>query len=331
MAENRVPDMPEREVKPAERKIKRIPTRQPAQAGIQMQREQPSPERPFQNVLPPDNNRPQQNTGGNVGARMNINDQTPSKRRSAKEAKRINPDAPEISRSAKRAQGYKIKKKKRGISKQMLAYAVLFLLVFSAVVGLFSLAFYMNLVETDPPVYDGMRLKLCLEHEVSDTKAMIVDTSKYVHNGELYVNMTAISEKFGFIMTGDRKMLRFITNEKTAETVCFEIGSPFAEINGTVVRLSGETVNHNGSLFVPADFFDEYVVGIDVAFDEEKLLLTVLRDTTRNEEGHFDNEEVSFTLKRVDTCPSISEFELPQAIKDKCTFITVLPEVPAET
>ena len=262
---------------------------------------------------------------------MNINDQTPSKRRSAKEAKRINPDSPEINRSAKRAQEYKIKKKKKGINKQMIAYAVLFLLVFSAVAGICSLAFYLELTETAPPVYEGLKLKLCLEHEVNDIKSVNVDTSKYIHKGKLYVNMTLVSEKFGFIMTGDRKMLRFITNEDTSETVCFEVGSPFAELNGTVVRLSGGTVHHNGSLFVPADFFEEYVVGIDVALDEEKLLLTILRDTTRNEAGHFDEEEVGFTLKRVDTCPSISEFELPQEIKDKCTFITVLPEVPAET
>lgn len=267
---------------------------------------------------------PQNSPPVNRGTRMNINDQTPSRRRSAKEAKRINPDSPEIKRVAKRSQGYKIKKKQKGLSRLFIVCAVLFVLVFSAVAGVLSLAFYLNLTATDPVAYDGLKLKMCLEHEAKDLKAISVDVDKYVKDGSLYVNMTAISEEFDFIMTGDRKWLRFITNEKTGESVCFEVGTPFAEINGTQIRMNGNSEKYDDSLFVPVEFFEEYVNGIEISHDVEKNVLSILRDTSRNEAGHFDESEVDFKLKALESCASISEFELSEEIKAKCYFIPLM-------
>ena len=264
----------------------------------------------------------------NRGARMSINDQTPSKRRSAKEDKRINPDSPEVKRVAKRSQGYKIKKKQKGISRLFIAYAVLFVLVFSVVAGVISLAFYKNLIATEPSEYDGLKLKICLEHEEKDLKAISVDTEKYVRDGSLYVNMTAVSEKFGFIMTGNRNWIRFITNEKTGESVCFEVGTPFAEINGTEIRMNGNSEKLDDSLFVPVEFFVEYVNGIDIYYNEEKNVLSILRDTSRNEAGHFDEAEIDFKLKASGPCASISEFELSEEIKAKCYYIPLISVQP---
>ena len=272
----------------------------------------------------------QNRPNANRGTRMNINDQTPSKRRSAKEAKRINPDSPEVKRVAKRSQGYKIKKKQKGLSRLFIVCAVLFVLVFSAVAGVLSLAFYINLTATEPNAYDGLKLKMCLEHEAKDTKAISVDTEKYVRDGNLYVNMTAIAEEFGFIMTGDRNWLRFITNEKTGESVCFEVGTPFAEINGTEIRMNGNSEKYEDSLFIPVEFFYEYVNGIEISHDEEKNVLSVLRDTSRNEAGHFDETEIDFKLKASGPCASISEFELSEEIKAKCYFIPLM-NTPTDT
>lgn len=263
---------------------------------------------------------------GNVGTRMNIHEQTPSRRRSANEAKKIDPNTPEIRRGAKRAQEYKIKKKKKGVNRLAIVYSVIFTLVFLAVSGVLSLAFYLNLIKTDPPAYDRLKLKMCLEHEVKTVKAISVDVDKYVRNDVLYVNMTAISEKFGFVMTGNHKALRFITDFETGESVYFEIGTPCAEINGTEVRLSGESFKADEDLFIPADFFSEYVTGIEITLDEEEKTLMILRNTARNEAGHFDEAEVEFKLKEIADCDSISEMDLPKEIADKCYFPTVFPD-----
>ncbi len=271
--------------------------------------------------------RPTTQRSANVGASMNIREQTPSRRRSAKEAKRIDPKLPEIRRSAKRAQGYKIKKKKKKIGRAAIAYTVLFVFVFLVVAGVFSLGFYVSLIQRDAPEFDSLKLKMCLEHEAEELKAVSVDTEKYIRNGVLYVNMSAIAEEFGFIVTGDYKQLRFITDEKLGEDVCFVIGTPFAEINGERVRLNGAVTKNDGSVFVPAEVFTEYVNGIEITLDEEKAVISILRDTERNEAGHFVESDVSFKLKEVTDSASISELDLSDEIKARCYFPTLPPDM----
>ena len=266
----------------------------------------------------------------NVGAAMDISEQTPSRRRSAKEAKRIDPDSPEIKRSAKRAKEYKIKKKKKGISKVFLAYALMFLIMFAAVAGTVSLCFRAVLTQTDPPRFERLRLIMCLEHEVNDTSPITVDLGRYLQGDDIYVNMTAISKEFGFIVTGDHKQLRFITDADAAESVVFMPGTPFADVNGTNVRLTGDVLEFDGNIFVPANFFAEYVYGMEITVNEEKGILTVIKNTRRNEAGHFVEEKVGFNLKKGGDCLSISEFELSPEIKDKTYFITLSPITPTE-
>ena len=266
----------------------------------------------------------------NVGASMDISDQTPSRRRSAKEAKRIDPDSPEIKRSAKRAKEYKIKKKKKGISRVVLAYLVMFLVMFLAVAGAVSLILHIVLIQTDPPRFERLRLVMCLEHEVDDTSPITVDLGRYLQGDDIYVNMTAISKEFGFIITGDRKQLRFITDAEADESVVFMPGTPFADVNGTAVRLTGDVIEFDGNIFVPANFFEEYVYGVVIEINEDKGILTIFKDTRRNEAGHFVEEKVGFYLKKGGDCPSISEFELSPEIKDKTYFITLSPTIPTE-
>ena len=261
---------------------------------------------------------------------MDISEQTPSRRRSAKEAKRIDPDSIEIKRSAKRAKGYKIKKKKKGISRLVLAYIVMFLVIFAVVAGLVSLIFHSVLITTDPPRFDRLRLIMCLEHEIDDTSPITVDMSRYLQGDDIYVNMTAISKEFGFIVTGDHKQLRFITDAEADESVVFMPGTPFADVNGTDVRLTGDVMVYDGNVFVPANFFAEYVYGVVIEINEEKGILTVYKDTRRNEAGHFVEEKVGFNLKDGGECLSISEYELSPEIKDKTYFTTISPVTPTE-
>lgn len=260
---------------------------------------------------------------------MSINEQTPSKRRALREAKKINSRDPEIRRGAKKAQEYKIKKKKKGLWRVAFVYAALFVVVLAAVAGVISLGFFINLNKVEPSPYEGLKLKMCLEHEAAELKAVSVDIEKYIIDDKFYVNMTALAKEFGFIVTGDRNWLRFITDEKTGESVCFEVGTPFAEVNGTEIRLNGAAIDFDGYLFVPVEFFREYVNGIEITLDEEKNVLYVLRDTYRNEAGHFDEAAVDFTLKPVKDSASISEFELSDEIKERCYFIPMI--TPPET
>lgn len=268
--------------------------------------------------------------GRNVGARMDISDQTPSRRRSVKETKRLNPDSPEIQRSAKRAGGYKVNtKKKKGLDPTFVIYAMLFLIIFAVVSGLCVLVVLIDLNATQPPEFEYLRLKLCLEHEANDVKAVSVDTDKYVRDDILYVNMSAVSRTFGFVVTGDRKELRFIPEVDGGESVSFITGTPFARINGTTVRLEGNIfLEDDGSIFVPLSFITDYVTGIKTELDKDKNTLSVLRESKRNDGGRLVETDIEFKLKAVKDSPSISEFELSDEIKDKCYFPTISPVIP---
>lgn len=256
----------------------------------------------------------------NVGTRMNIKEQTVSQRRNAKEAKKINPDAPEIKRSAKRAQGYKIKKKKKKISRETVLFGMMFSLIFIVIATVFCLSFYGNLVKVDSVDYGNLKLKMGLSYELNEIKGQKINPDEYMRGGEMYVNMTAMAEKFGFVITGTSDCLRFITDLKTGENVRVYVDTPFVEINGTKVRLNSKITQNGDSIFIPAEFFAEYVSGIEIAYDEEKSVISVLRSTEINENGHLAEQNITFTLKAIKESVSLPEENLTDEEKAKTFF-----------
>ena len=77
---------------------------------------------------------------------------------------------------------------------------------------------------------------------------------------------------------------------------------------------------------MPLSFIEEYVYGIRVEFDDKEMLLSLLRETERNEAGRFVEKNVEFKLKEERTSTSLPENELTEEIKEKCIFITVTPD-----
>ena len=256
----------------------------------------------------------------NVGTRMNIKEQTVSQRRNAKEAKKINPDSPEIKRSAKRAQGYKIKKKKKKLSREAVLFVLMFFLMFIVISTVFCLAFYGNLVKVDDVDYGNLKLKMGLSYELNDIKGEKINPDEYMRDGEMYVNLTALAEKFGFVVTGTRDCLRFIADLKTGENIRVYIDTPFVEINGTKVRLDGKITQNGEDIFIPASFFDEYANGIEIAYNEEKSFISVLRGTEINENGHLAEQDITFSLKAIRGSVSLPEGELTDEEKAKTFF-----------
>lgn len=258
--------------------------------------------------------------------KMNIQDQTVAKRRDAIANKRIDPHSPEVKRSVKTAQGYKIKQKKKGISRQALAYTVLFctvLLVVSLIcIGIFCI----NLYSTEKADYSRIGLKLGLHHEIEEMDDISVDVGKYYRNGVFYVNMTAVAEEFGFILTGDHRELRFITDEERGEEVRFLLGTNYALVNGSGINLEAPVYNEDGKVFLPASFISEYMKGIEFSFNEEESLMTISRNTARNEAGRFVSETITFRLKSDRPSASLVEGELTEEEKAKCYFKSISAE-----
>ena len=200
---------------------------------------------------------PENGRGSEAERRMNIMDQTPGRRRDARERKYIDPNSPEVSRVAKESRGYKVNApKQKGDRGTFLIYALMFLLVFVVVTGVCAVAFYANLIRVDSAPYDYLRIKICLENEIDEITSGYVDLDKYVRDGEIFINMTDVAEKFGFVITGGGKELKFITDLKSGENVKFFIDSPIAEVNGVRVRLDGVVTRDDGDVFVPKSFIE---------------------------------------------------------------------------
>jgi len=259
----------------------------------------------------------------NVGARMNIREQTPAKRRTAKETKRINPDSPEIKRTAKRAQGYRIKKKKKRISPVVLANVILFSLVFIIFSSITAVIFYANLVKTDAPPFERLSVKVGPSNKIDNTASVRVNPEQYFRDGVMYINMTTVFEEFDFTITGDTKEIRFITDIKSGENVRFVKGTPFAEINGNTVRLKYNVIEEDGQIYVPAQFFEEYVDGIELLLDEEKSTLSVIRQTTKDVSGVYQEKEITFKLKNSKMTSSLLEDSLTEEEKAKTYFVGI--------
>jgi len=257
----------------------------------------------------------------NVGARMNIREQTPAKRRTAKEIKKINPDSPEIKRTAKRAQGYKIKKKKKKINPVVVVNAILFFLIFTVIASIAAVTIYTSLTKTASPEFDRLWVKIDTDNKIEKADSLRVDVEKYFRDGVMYVNMTSIYEEFDFVMTGDSKKLRFISDIKKQENVCFVLGTPFAEVNGNMIMLKNNVIEDGENIYVPAEFFEEYVEGIEIILDEEKPTLCVVRQTEKNASGVYEECDITFTLKNNKYTPSLPEDELTIDEQAKTYFV----------
>ncbi len=274
------------------------------------------------NSQPVLNQRPVRTHGqaANVGARMNIKEQTPSMRRSAKEAKRINPEAPEIQRSAKRAQGYKIKKKKKILTPEVIFCAVVFVIIFALMSGMIALSFYLNLTHTEQKDYGDLKITMGLSNKVNEIESQSIRQEKYIRGGVMYLDMTEIASCFEFVVTGEKSERRYITDVKNGEYVRFYTGSSVAEINGTMIRLDSSVIKDGESVFVPVSFFDDYVNGMKVDFDEDEAMISVLRLTEFDEKDRIVEAKISFKLKKSGECAHIDENKLTEEEKNLTLF-----------
>ncbi len=263
----------------------------------------------------------------NVQRNSNIRSQMPTRRRSAKEAKKINPNSPEIKRVIKNKQGFTVKKNNSKFRRAFFAKVILFLLIFAVVFSMFCLVFRAVITSKDKSNYKNISVEIGLDSD-TEIKAESVSYETYMRNGVFYVDMMEIADVFEFTTTGDHKELRFITNSSSGEHVRFEIGSSFASVNGTTVRLEAETCFEKSCFYVPKSFFDSYVDGMEITFDETEKELLILRKTERNSLGKIVESDIGFKLKAMDVTKSIDEYSLAQEIKDKTVFMNQSSDVP---
>ena len=110
-----------------------------------------------------------------------------------------------------------------------------------------------------------------------------VSGSTLFRKGQLYLNMTQIAPYCDLTTAGDIHAIRFIAMDNDNNNVKFLLNTPIAYINGVRIRLSSVVVYEDGTIYVPAEFFEKYVTGLTISVDEKEQTVTVSRQI--NEEA----------------------------------------------
>ncbi|MBP3918900.1 MAG: D-alanyl-D-alanine carboxypeptidase family protein [Clostridia bacterium] len=155
-------------------------------------------------------------------------------------------------------------------------FLAMFVSLFVICVGLF----YANLVQYEHSARQNFT------YIVGGTRSTVA-YEKMQRNGNLYVNMTPIVNLCEMAVTGDTQELRFITRD-AKEHVQFIVGSTQVFINGVEKRLTCAPYMDGEDLYVPYDFFQSYVSGISVLYDQEKQTVTAQKTLVEGETDQFE-------------------------------------------
>lgn len=125
-------------------------------------------------------------------------------------------------------------------------------------------------------------------------------------DGMLMINMNRIAALCDLTMTGDLDQVRFYSRGEAGDEVLFYTDSHTAVINGTPVTLSGKSVMIGDSVYVPMDFFERFVSGLELKWEEERSRLTVTRIVVSTSVLKGDSyAELTFGLHKDQAVPEI--------------------------
>ncbi len=131
-----------------------------------------------------------------------------------------------------------------------------------------------------------------------------------------YLSMTELAARYGWKLTGEHGELRYVitytdqNGEISYESVRFQSGEAEAYVNGNRVWLVAPVIfDGYDNVYVPINFFEMYVEGIDYRRDGARILF--VRQQVADVAGNLSEEEkylpITFRLKEAATSPSMDE------------------------
>ena len=139
------------------------------------------------------------------------------------------------------------------------------------------------------------------------------DYSDIVRDGIYYLDFTKIAQLCSLSQSGDKELIIYST--ASGEQIRFSPPSRTVMINGNSITASGAILSENGSLLVPIDLVQNYLIGLDVTVDKginEKSGKPYLKiSVSRIKEGR-DYADISFLLKFNSVLSGISNESLPE-------------------
>ncbi len=201
--------------------------------------------------------------------------------------------------------------KMRARLEYFLALAVIFLIAFTVMAGLFVGIFFINLTSHEEPDTSNYSFILSdYAHESDVSLGSIVG-----EDGKRYYNFSQIADFFDFAMIGSIDNMKYIIKGSENETVSFYPDADSAHVNDVYVRTDGKSFYDNGDLFVPESFIKDNLRGLDIKTDSgaktvkiSRIMLNSVDSEGKITDGHEPMyEDISFALKALDVTASIPE------------------------
>ncbi len=205
---------------------------------------------------------------------------------------------------------------------QRRARLYLFCLILFVMAALVILIFEINLRYTAGG--DDIKLYLMLERDYDPEKTRATKTLGYEEvfiDGDMYVDFSLIAETFDLTVTGDRREIRYISDDVTGEYMTVSPGSSEIVINGRHARLASEVRRSGDRILVPAELVQSYVRAINVTYDKEANKLFVLRSYKYDTQGRPVGETIGFTLRSDTPLGLIDEYSLPEDILNRTYYV----------
>jgi len=182
-------------------------------------------------------------------------------------------------------------------------YVVTFVVSFTVILGIFLGGIFLSAYwENIRAGFSGetWAYTLGLEEDEYYSTKNIGDDYLY-RDGVLYLNMTDIAKMCNLTVVGDFNELTYFSTENNDQRVTFYYNSDKISVNGEHYKLNGIMFEREGSIYVPASFFDDsqFCSGVVIEIDEDNLTLEVYRHSLGIEYNPLDKpyhiyEEITF-------------------------------------
>ena len=147
--------------------------------------------------------------------------------------------------------------------------------------------------KSDPKTYDVFFADREQDEFSSKLSGKLYKKSDLNVNGTIYLSTDTLNH-YTPITEGGNSSVRTIYIQNSQAS--FDIGTTNAVINGQRISLSSPSVIIDSHLCVPMDFFVEYVKGINVEFDTEKIrfIVTYVSDIDFKPAEDSGSESISY-------------------------------------
>lgn len=197
--------------------------------------------------------------------------------------------------AAKVVQARTVPKKKLKTSK--LRAALVIFLTFYLALMLITVSFFLLVLYRTEKSENAMSLKVTYQ----DGKSSAYDADDVYFNDTLYIPYTELDNLCDFIITGDKDRITLIV--RTGDDYCtLYNNSQFMYVGNVPFRLTAPVVFSDDDYYIPIEVIENYMVGLDIVYDNDKDICTVSLD---------GSNKITFVGKYQTSPEAIKESDIP--------------------